>query len=379
MDFDLIINFISNHNDSSILLTEKYNPKEVLFLYKNSDLYILDSIEKYYKSKFSCSFLKENIDKKNIIDLENIIIKHKNKKVLFNLTSGDFLEVLVFYTFALKNKINCEFLDIKNKQLINMSLDKITMKNEEIYDLHIKDIIESIGGSIVIDSENSLNEKIVYEMTLIIANNLKLWEKYRIRLTDVNLFIHDSSNPQLLKINIDYLDAEEYVLINKCLTFLKEHNQITYCNVENNIKVIFLNDYIKSFIFKSGTWFEIFTKLIIKEIKTIDEVKSGVVFLWSGAKKQVRNELDVLAVRDSVLTCISCKDSKKYDEVALNELNIYANQLGGLSVKKILVATMEPSKSVVMSRAEEMGIKIIIYNGDKNKFKNDLQNIICKE
>ena len=30
--------------------------------------------------------------------------------------------------------------------------------------------------------------------------------------------------------------------------------------------------------------------------------------------QKIRNELDVIAVKDSVLICISCKDSEKYDE-----------------------------------------------------------------
>lgn len=378
MEFELIINLISHHNDSSILLTQQYKPKSVLFLYRDKDSTILQSIEKYY-SNLPCTFLKENIDNKSIIELENLVLKYKKNKVLFNLASENILDILTFYTFALKNKISCEFLDIKNKQLINMSLDGITIKKENIYDLNIEEIIKSIGGSIVIDSGNSLDEDIIHKITLIIANNLEIWEKYRARLTDSNLFTHNPSNSEILKININYLNNDEFILINKCIDFLKRNNQITYVNKDNYIELKFLNEYIKSFIFKSGTWFEIFTKLIIKEIKNIDEVKSGVVFLWSGEKGSVKNELDVLAIKDSVLTCISCKDSKKYDEVALNELNIYANQLGGANVKKILVATMEPCKSVVMNRAKEMGINIVVYSGDRNKFKSDLQNIICKQ
>lgn len=378
MDYDMIINFLNEHNDSSILLTEQHKPKEVLFLYKTKDLTTLNSIESYYENNFSCSFLKESIDNKSIEELEKTILKYKNKKILFNLACENILDALIFYTFALRNKISCEFLDIKNKRTFNMALNKIEVRHSNIYDLDIKDVINSVGGSIVIDSGNSLDNDIINKITLIIASNLALWEKYRIKLTDSNLFIHDISNPHIVKINIDYLEGEEKQLIKKCLKFLEENKQISCTKRKDYIMVNFLNDYIKSFIFKSGTWFEIFTKLIIKEIESIDEVKSGVVFLWNKENENVRNELDVLAVRDSVLTCISCKDSRKYDEVALNELNIYANQLGGKNVKKILVSTMEPSKSIVMSRAKEMDIKIIIYNGNKNKFKEDLQNVICK-
>ena len=378
MEFELIINLISCHNDSSILLTHQYKPKSVLFLYRNKDLDILKSIEDYY-TNLPCTFLKENIDNKSIDELENLILKYKKNNALFNLTSENVLDVLIFYTLSLKNNICCKFLDIKNKQIINMSLDDITIKKGNIYDLNVEEIIKSIGGSIAIDSENSFNEEIINKMTFIIANNLETWEKYRVRLTDSNLFIHNPFNPEMLEINTTCLNNDEIILINKCIHFLEVNNQITYTQKGDCIEIKFLNEYIKGFIFKSGTWFEIFTKLIIKEIKNIDDVKSGVVFFWSKEKENVKNELDVVAVKDSVLICISCKDSKKYDEVALNELNIYANQLGGANVKKILVATMEPSKSIVINRAKEMGISIVVYNGNRNKFKNDLQNIICKQ
>lgn len=378
MEFELIINLISCHNDSSILLTHQYKPKSVLFLYRNKDLDILKSIEDYY-TNLPCTFLKENIDNKSIDELENLILKYKKNNALFNLTSENVLDILIFYTLSLKNNICCKFLDIKNKKIINMSLDDITIKKENIYDLNVEEIIKSIGGSIVIDSENSFNEEIINKMTFIIANNLETWEKYRVRLTDSNLFIHNPFNPEMLEINTTCLNNDEIILINKCIHFLEINNQITYTQKGDCIEIKFLNEYIKGFIFKSGTWFEIFTKLIIKEIKNIDDVKSGVVFFWSKEKENVKNELDVVAVKDSVLICISCKDSKKYDEVALNELNIYANQLGGANVKKILVATMEPSKSIVINRAKEMGISIVVYNGNRNKFKNDLQNIICKQ
>lgn len=378
MEFELIINLISCHNDSSILLTHQYKPKSALFLYRNKDLDILKSIEDYY-TNLPCTFLKENIDNKSIDELENLILKYKKSNVLFNLTSENVLDVLIFYTLSLKNNIFCKFLDIKNKQIINMSLDDITIKKENIYDLNVEEIIKSIGGSIAIDSENSFNEEIINKMTFIIANNLETWEKYRVRLTDSNLFIHNPFNPEMLEINTTCLNNDEIILINKCIHFLEINNQIMYTNKGDCIEIKFLNQYIKGFIFKSGTWFEIFTKLIIKEIKNIDDVKSGVVFFWSKEKENVKNELDVVAVKDSVLICISCKDSKKYDEVALNELNIYANQLGGANVKKILVATMEPSKNIVINRAKEMGISIVVYNGNRNKFKNDLQNIICKQ
>ena len=108
----------------------------------------------------------------------------------------------------------------------------------------------------------------------------------------------------------------------------------------------------------------------------MDEAKNGVMFLWNDGNQFVRNELDVVAVKDSVPIFISCKDSDKYNEMALNELNVYATKFGGENSYKILVATKEPIKSPVKTRAKEMGIHLIIFDGNEEKFIKKIKKII---
>ncbi|MDZ5010384.1 DUF1887 family protein, partial [Clostridium perfringens] len=164
------------------------------------------------------------------------------------------------------------------------------------------------------------------------------------------------------------LNREEIQLLNKILSELKKLNGIDYLEIDKNqIEVNFKNEYLKSFIFKSGTWLEIATDIIIREIKEMDEVKSGVMFFWNDKSKIVRNEVDVVAVKDSIPICISCKDSDKYNEDALNELDVYSKQIGGDKAYKILVATKNPIKSAVIERAKEMDIDIVIFDGDEEK------------
>ena len=117
---------------------------------------------------------------------------------------------------------------------------------------------------------------------------------------------------------------------------------------------------------------QIFSKVNSK----IDESKNGVMFLWNDDNKSVRNEVDVVAVKDSVPIFISCKDSDKYNEMALNELNVYASKFGGENSYKFLVATKEPIKSPVSIRAKEMGIHLIIFDGDEDKFIRTIKAII---
>jgi len=76
------------------------------------------------------------------------------------------------------------------------------------------------------------------------------------------------------------------------------------------------------------------------------------------------------------LICISCKDTSHYDVPQLNELEVYAQKLGGQEVKKILVSTAEPKRNSLYKRAKEMGIHIILFNGDIKAFSGSLNKII---
>jgi hypothetical protein len=77
------------------------------------------------------------------------------------------------------------------------------------------------------------------------------------------------------------------------------------------------------------------------------------------------------------LVCISCKDTEKYDVEELNELEVYAEHLGGRKVTKILVSTQKPERGeMIYQRAEEMGIHIVLFDGDVSVLKNKLQKAL---
>ncbi|MFR5266465.1 Card1-like endonuclease domain-containing protein [Clostridium sp.] len=377
---DLLISIFDGHNEASILLTEEYKPKKILFFYlTNKDAYQLTKFKEYYKNKFpDVEFYYENFNIDNPREVEDIIIKYKANKNILNVTSGKKVALLMIYSLALKNSIECKYIDIEKELIIDFSDKAININKSSFVDLNIDDIVKSVGGSIIVDSTEVYNREAIINITYWIANNLEIWEEVKSDLQMNNVFIRDECNPEIMKIDKNILSKNKMEFYYRALNFLKNLEMIAYKNSDNFIKVYFLNDFIKSFIFKSGTWLEVLTKNIIDEIKEIDDIKSGLLFLWNDKQSKVKNELDVVAIKDSILICISCKDSKKYDERALNELNVYANQLGGENVKKILVATMAPAKPVVALRAKEMGINIVIFNGSIEGFKEELKSIILK-
>ena len=378
MNYDFIITILDEHNESSILLAEKLKPKEIIYLYKkDEELKVLNSLRQFYLNKFpNCNFSDEKLGKDTISSIEEIIKRMKSKNTAICLNQGNKKDILIMYTLALKHNIDGFFLDIPKEELLKLNLESVQCEKCNFVDLDVEDIIDSIGASIVVDSTEISEINIIETMTNYIASNLDLWKKYKIRLSDNSVFIHDESNPRNIKIDKELLSREEVMLLDKILNFLEKNGQIKVKELEQCLKVTFQNEFIKGFIFKSGTWLEVLTKNIIEEIKSIDDIKSGLLFLWNDKESRVKNELDVVAIKDSVLICVSCKDSKKYDEVALNELNVYSEQLGGENVIKILVATQPPIKSSISKRAKEMGINLVVFDGNKKAFKEELEKII---
>lgn len=380
MNIDILINQLDEHNDVNVLATKRFNPKEVIFLYDKSLEDLACSIRNYYKQYIpEVTFTKIIIEEGNIDKLQKVISENKNKNILVNLTGGSRINSLSLLNICKNNSIKSIYIDIKNKYLYIFD-ENIEAIEEKFEDMQINNVIKAAGGELLNhSSELTQKEDLVY-LTKCIYKNLDLWHKYKQRLYNSNIFIHDYEDSKRVIIKTELLLRNEKELLNKILNKLKEIRGIGFGDeVNGEIQVSFKNEYLKSFIFKSGTWLEIATNIMISEIKEIDEVKSGVMFLWNDKSKIVKNEVDVVAVKDSIPICISCKDSDKYNEDALNELDIYSKKIGGEETYKILVSTKEPIKLAVKERAKEMDIKLVIFDGNEDKFKNNIKNIISNK
>ena len=370
---NILISQVDEHNESNILVAKEFNP-EVVYLIKDK-LYQdkADTLKMYYEKNFKNIKLEIfDVEEGNKKALEKIIDNVKEKNIIVNLTGGKRINSLILLDLCIKEKLIAVYIDIK-KQIMYEFKDNIAKTFE---DLEIDDIVKSSGGKIVEDSSELCNKKDLIYFAEQISNNLELWHNYKQKLYESSIFEHDSNEPQRIYIHTQILENEEINLLDKILSKLKEMNEINYRKEKDKITVNFNNYYLKAFIFKSGTWLEIEINKLINSIEEVDEAKNGVMFLWNDENQAVRNELDVVAVKDSVPIFISCKDSDKYNEIALNELNVYAEKFGGENSYKILVATKEPIKSPVRTRAKEMGIHLIIFDGNEEKFIKEIKSII---
>jgi Holliday junction resolvase len=375
LEFDLVLSKFCRHNQIGILLCKRYNAKASIILLEEKDKDKFQELKEIYQRLLpECDVIEAIIKKDDASAISNILVEYSKSKLLINLTGGEDITSLILLKKAIELNIASTYIDLLNMKRYNFG-DKIEAIDEQFEDLNIDDMTRLSGVDIINDTDFLSNKKDIIKLTKLIANNLEVWEKYKNKLYDKNIFIHDYKNQFKVTINAAALDNEETGLIWRVLKFFKGLGYISYFVKESDIYLKFKNDYLKGFIFKSGTWLEVLTNIVIKDIKEIDEVKSGVEFFWSDKSQAVKNELDVVAVKDSVLICISCKDSGKYDEDALNELEVYSSKIGGEEVVKILVATKLPFKKNIIDRASEMDINIVIFE-NIDRFKQDLIEII---
>lgn len=373
---DILINQVDEHNENNILATKELNPKIVYFI-KDKSYNKVDALKNYYEKNFkNIKLYFFDIEEGDINSLKELLNDIKNKNIIVNLTGGKRINSLILLNFCLKNNLKSLYIDIKEKILYEFKDNTVSVLNKVFDDLEIDDIVKASGGTIIEDSSQLCNKKDLIFFSDQISKNISLWQKHKQKLYDSNIFEHDLYNQQKIYIHTNNLSKNEIKLLNLILDNFVKMQEISLKRDTNKITVYFLNNYLKAFIFKSGTWLEIETNNLINKIDEIDESKNGVMFLWNDNNEIVKNEVDVVAVKDSVPIFISCKDSDKYNEMALNELNVYAEKFGGNNSYKFLVATKAPIKSPVKVRAKEMGINIIIFDGNEEKFINTIKSII---
>ena len=372
----VLVSLFDRHNQGSMLAIDRLKPEKVIYIIDKEMSDIFNEVKNYEKNTYpKVEFENYIINSENIVEIEEILNKLSINNTIINVTGGNRISSLILLNESLNIGFKTIYVDVLNKYIYEFG-HNITKRNFNFKDISLDLMLKLTGTNLLTDSTTLCEKSDIVDITKKIYQNITIWYKHKKKLYDNNIFIHDCYDNNKIYIKLDNLNLEEKRILESCLLYLIDKKGIMYKKLKNEIEVQFLKSYLKAFIFKSGTWLEVLTNIIVREISEVDEVKSGVLFLWKECDKQVKNELDVLAVKDSVFICISCKDSEKYDENALNELEVYSKRIGGSVVKKILVATRLPIKQCVEDRARAMGIHLIILGKNIDDFRNSIRSVI---
>lgn len=378
MKCETLICFLDEFNGPSVYACINLKPQNIVFIYEGREELKehFEALEEYLNTKLPFLKIESKIIKEsNYESLLNIITQYNKDTTILNISTGDRLLTLFALKICEKEDYKCIFVDLDGEVVLDLHSNKAEPLQLQSKEMEVRDLIASSGGEIYDESTGLYEDKMVQSMIDYILKNYSVWVRLKSILRDSYVIHHDESNPHIVTINKKLI--QNFHLFKDFFDKAVELNLFRIIHSNSNKLVLdFLNLEYKSFIFKAGTWLEVLVYKVVKEIKEIDDVRAGVVFLWDNEDTSIRNEADVLAAANSQLIYISCKDTANYDEVALNEIEVYSQQIGGEDAKKILVTTKEPNKKVVLSRAEEMDIRVIIFNGNLEKFKAKLLSVI---
>lgn len=380
MNCKTLINLIDEFNDHNIIASLTLNPEKIVFIYEDNkeETDKFRNIKNYLKDKLpDTDVTGVAIDKLNQDKICKELGAYKGSETIVNISGGSKLMSLVVYKASKKYSMESIFIDLDNEEMLRLTNREIIRLDADFINLEVKDFIASTGGKIISDSTELFSDIKAQQYVDYIVKNYEMWNDLKKIIRDSNIIIHNKFMMDTATISLDNLGEYQRRKLKGFLNRLKELNLIHISRVNRNkIIVKFKNIEAKTLLFKTGTWLEVLVYRILREMKEINDVKSGVLFLWDDEVNSVKNEVDVVAICRSRLIYVSCKDTEKYDEDTLNELNVYAEKLGGEDAKKILVATKESYKKSVVRRAEEMGIEIIIFNGNVDSLRKKLNKII---
>lgn len=373
-----LICFFDKYNGASIYAAINLKPRNIIFIYDDTEATFDDfeKIKEHLLSKLPLVTVENRIlNNVSYKELSDLITSYSKKDTVINLSRGSRLLNLLAFKICEEKGYTAVFSNMDYEVILDLSSKEFTPIEFPLQEMNIDDLIASAGGKILNDNTKFYNDKNVNDMMIYIMSNYKMWLNLKYILRN-NLYIQYSEfYPLSVTVNARIIDNfSEY------MPFFKKCHELGILKLSkakhNSLMLQFESHDYKSFLFKAGTWLEIIAYKAVKSIAGIDDARAGVVFLWDSDKERLKNEADVLATANSQLIYISCKDTHNYDEIALNELEVYAERMGGEDAIKILVSTSPPSKNTTLLRAEEMGINVIIFNGSENQLRKEIENII---
>lgn len=383
MNNKLMIHVLNEFNDDNILTTLQYKPEKVIFIREKDQeaIEIYRDVKEYLRSKIKGIFIDDRIyDSKNHMSIIKVVEELIEKKPIVHLSEVDnpLLSALLVQK-ALSNDLKLLISDKDGDEvyeLLSNGSCKVEYHDET---LKVEDLVLSTGGEIASDSSDEFDEAEFNGYIKWIISNYRKFNKIKRIIRSKNIMAFDAYHPLNAKINLFGLENNDRELVEEYIKLLENEN-IIEIDKDNGlfIEITIKQEKFKQLVRCGGLWLELLTYSVVNSLDDIDDVKFGMKFAWNREQDSVENELDVVFMRDNRLYCISCKDTSTYESAQLNELEVYSEQIGGQDSVKALVTTEEPRKSTVMDRAEEMGIEIIILNGDIEKFKRDLLKLFNK-
>lgn len=305
----------------------------------------------------------------------------------FEMTGGSELAIAALGQLSAKRPV----------PMIRFDLDcgRIVLKEncdwavEQKVSFECRDVIRLMGGELL-DSHGHFDGRDMSEEMR--EDSMKVWGVYRkyYKQWSTQIFYfqkmqEDSEDPLRMKApKVVHRDAYNTVSCNEnILRGLANAGVLKELEITNKqVTFRYKNAKLKEMLAIAGLWLEIYCFLAAKEAGVFEDAQISALINWDGQKfkneaESVHNEIDVLLVRKTTPTFISCK-SGSVSASSLYEISVLARELGGSNARKVLATTMPLKKQAphVANRAKQMGVELVeVYDLDLVELGQRLEEI----
>ena len=186
--------------------------------------------------------------------------------------------------------------------------------------------------------------------------------------TEIRSYKTDKNGKISLKVSCDYeMKGERGARIPADERLLKEFETlgfITELKIERDesVSFCFADEQIRYWLRDQGSVLEIYTWKACKDTGLLHAVRCSTIVEWDSAERgdKITNEIDVMAVKDTIPVFISCKTCM-VDTAAINELAVLRDRYGGDAAKAFIIST-ENCRAITLRRAHALNIDVITLN-----------------
>lgn len=377
----VLINFIEDINDEMLLLIRLFRPQEIVLVteLKMTPDSKIEQVADYIKMLYrDIQIHRVDYEKENLQDLEVKLKDYLKEDTAINLAGASPLEVLCSIRLSQVHDTKMLYPAITQNCLYYFKGHEIQTQvlSELIESLKVTDYLD-LGGGQVLQDEKEKYETTPYKEML---NFLK--DHYEDVFRDIHHFfkptkVHYAVGDdhafyfEILKQGIGLQEQEQ---LHQFFEALQKMNWVRKVEEDEKKYRVYSMTKEMEYYLTSGAWLEHITYDIMKQIAK--DTHTGFKFAWQKNKSYIHNELDVVAVMDNHLICISCKDTDRYNYQTLNELMVYATRLGGKESIKVLVVTMPSYKASTFERAKGMGIHIVEFYDSIKSLEEQLRELV---
>lgn len=397
--FMTIIEFFDKDAIENVISSLLCNPDKVVFVGDNMKA-MNKAIARYDRllknHGKNVEFYPVSVNRNILQDIVAVLTRllHESGEITIDLTGGEDLYLVAAGILhnSYPTKVQLHRFNINNGKIYDCDADgNVLQTSLDNFTLTIEENVEIYGGRIIYEDEKSpivtrkwdFTDDFIADINTmwdICCKDSKEWNSLGSHfVSDV-----DDCNEQYLRLQIA---KDLFPKMPNTINQLKRYGLIGNVKTEDGvISFECKNKQVKECLAKSGQLLELKTTVTILSLREKEnspvatDVMTGVVVGWDDNatdKKDVINEVDVVAMNGLIPAFISCKNGiVPVDE--LYKLSTVATRFGGKYAKKILVATDE--LGLIKIRAEEMDIDVVDNIGnldfDNKDTKRKLKNLL---